>query len=117
GHIAGFGALPYSDVANLAKMPTLAMTTKGYEMVSPIVELNFNTRKSPFDNPKVRQAVSMAIDRQFVIDNIWFGFGKPATGPISSNFAPNGIYTSDVKSYNVPDGLAAANKLLDEAGF
>ena len=116
-HVAGFGALPYSDVTNLAKMPTLAMTTKGYEMVSPIVELNFNTRKPPFDNLKVRQAVSMAIDRPFVIDNIWFGYGKPATGPISSNFAPNGIYSSDVRSYSVPDGIAQANKLLDEAGF
>ena len=45
-----------------------------------------HTRKTPFDNLKVRQAVAYAIDRKFVIDNVWFGFGKPATGPISSNF-------------------------------
>ena len=116
-HIAGFGALPYNDVTNLAKLPSLAMTTKGYEMVSPIVELNFNTRKPPFDNQKVRQAVSYAIDRKFAIDNIWFGFGKPATGPISSNFAVTGIYTADVRNYNVPDAVERANKLLDEAGY
>ncbi len=115
--IAGFGALPYNDVNRLAKLPTLAMTTKGYEMVSPIVELDFNTRKPPFDNEKVRQAVSYAIDRKFIIDNIWFGFGKPATGPISSNFAPTGLYTADVTNYNVPDGVERANKLLDEAGY
>lgn len=116
-HVAGFGAVPYSDVVNLTKLPSLAMTTKGYEMVSPIVELNFNTRKAPFDNQKVRQAISMAIDRQFVIDHIFFGFGKPATGPISSNFAVTGIYTADVKNYNVKDGAEQANKLLDEAGY
>ena len=116
-HIAGFGALPYNDVTTLAKLPSLAMTTKGYEMLSPIVELDFNTRKPPFDNVKVRQAVSYAINRKFIVDNIWFGFGKPATGPINSNFAATGIYTSDVTNYNVPDGVARANKLLDEAGF
>jgi peptide/nickel transport system substrate-binding protein len=76
-----------------------------------------NTRKPPFDNEKVRQAVAYAVDRQFAIDNVWFGFGKPATGPISSNFAPSGIYTPEVKNYNVPNRVEIANKLLDEAGF
>ena len=116
-HIAGFGAVPYSDIANLSKLPTLAVTTKGYEMISPIVELDFNTKKPPFDNEKVRQAVSYAISRKFIIENIWFGFGKPATGPISSNFTVTGLYTPDVMNYNVPDGVERANKLLDEAGF
>ncbi len=45
---------------------------------------------------KVRQAIAYAIDRKFIIDNVWFGFGKPATGPISSNFKANGLYTADV---------------------
>jgi peptide/nickel transport system substrate-binding protein len=116
-HIAGFGALPYNDVNTLAKLPSLELTMKGYEMVSPIVELDFNTRKPPFDNAKVRQAVSYAINRKFIIDNIWFGFGKQATGPISSNFAPTGLYTPEVTNYSVPDGVERANKLLDEAGF
>src|SRR3546814_685893 len=86
-------------------------------MQSPLVELELNTTKPPFDNQKVRQAVAYAIDRKFIIDNIWFGFGKPATGPISSNFAASGLYTDDVKDYNVPNGAEIANKLLDEAGF
>jgi peptide/nickel transport system substrate-binding protein len=116
-HIAGFGALPFNDVKTLEKLPSLVVTTKGYEMQSPIVELDFNTRTPPFDNVKVRQAVSYALNRKFVIDNIWFGFGKPATGPISSNFATSGIYTSDVVSYNVPNGKEIANKLLDQAGY
>jgi peptide/nickel transport system substrate-binding protein len=86
-------------------------------MQSPIVGLDINTRKPPFDNVKVRQAMAYALDRKFIIDNIWFGFGKPATGPISSNFKATGMYTGDVKNYNVPNGIEIANKLLDEAGY
>ena len=116
-HVGGFAAIPWSDVKTLAKLPQIETTKRGYEMSSPIVQLDFNTRKAPFDNLKVRQAVSYAINRKFVIDNVWFGFGKPATGPISSNFAVTGLYTPEVKSYNVPTGIEMANKLLEEAGF
>jgi peptide/nickel transport system substrate-binding protein len=116
-HIAGFNAVLPVDVKRLQAMPHLEVTTRGYEMQSPIVELDFNTRKPPFDNVKVRQAVAYAIDRKFVIDNVWFGFGRPATGPINSNFKANGLYTADVKNYNVANGVEIANKLLDEAGM
>ena len=115
--LAGFNAVLPLDVKRLEALPYLAVTTRGYEMQSPIVELDFNTRKAPFDNVKARQAVAYAIDRKFIIDNIWFGFGRPATGPINSNFKANGLYTDDVTRYNVPDGVERGNKLLDEAGF
>jgi peptide/nickel transport system substrate-binding protein len=116
-HVGGFAAVPYSDVKTLARLPHIEATTKGYEMQSPIVELDFNTRRAPFDNVKVRQAIAHAINRKTVIENVWFGFGKPATGPISSNFAVTGLYTPDVRKYDVPNGIEVANRMLDEAGF
>ncbi len=115
-HMAGFGAIPPVDVKRLQALPHIDATFKGYEMQAPIVQLDFNTTKPPFDNVKVRQAVAYAIDRKFVIDNVWFGFGRPATGPINSNFKANGLFTPDTKNYNVPNGIEIANKLLDEAG-
>jgi peptide/nickel transport system substrate-binding protein len=114
--IGGFSAILPLDVKRLRALPYIDVTTKGYEMQSPIVQLDLNTQRKPFDNVKVRQAIAYAIDRKFIIDNIWFGFGRPATGPISSNFAANGLYTTEVKNYNVPNGVEIANKLLDEAG-
>lgn len=112
-----FNAVPYAEAGRMKKLPGVAITTKGYEFISPIVELEFNTTRKPFDNAKVRQAIASAIDRKFIIDHIWFGFGKPATGPISSNFTASGIYTADVKSYDVANRVQTANRLLDEAGL
>lgn len=114
---AAYNAVPNVDAKRLSASSTLMVTTKGYEMDAPIVELEFNTKRKPFDNQKVRQAIAYAIDRKFVIDNIWFGYGKPATGPISSNFRGTGLYTDDVLRFDVPNRMEIANKLLDEAGY
>lgn len=116
-HVAGFGAVPYNDAARLATLPNVSVTKQGYEMFSPIGQLDFNTKVKPFDDKRVRQAVAYVIDRKFIAENIWFGFAKPATGPISSNFAASGLYTDQVKKYDVPDALDLASKLLDEAGY
>ncbi|BBK32612.1 peptide/nickel transport system substrate-binding protein [Stella humosa] len=116
-HYGAFGAVPYVDVPRIGKLPTIGVSTDGYAMISPLMQLEVNTRKPPFDKVKVRQAVSYALDRKFMIDNIWFGFGKPSTGPISSNFKAVGLYEGAVRDYGVPDRVAIANKLLDEAEY
>jgi peptide/nickel transport system substrate-binding protein len=115
-HVAGLGAVPYNDVKRLGALPSLEITSAGTEMISPMVEMIINTKQPPFDNPKVRQAINYAVDRKFAIDNVWFGLGKPAVGPISSNFAPAGLFAAGT-DYTVADRVARANKLLDEAGL
>jgi len=116
-HFAALGSVPFNDAKKLANNPNLTVTTKGHEMISPVAEILLNTRKAPLNDVKVRQAMAYAIDRNFVVNNIWFGYGKVATGPMSSNFAPSGLYTDKVKNYQVPNGVEIANKLLDEAGY
>lgn len=113
-----FGAIPNIDVPRLGEMEEIDVTTEGYAYVAPMMQLQFNTTKAPFDNPMVRKAIAYAVDREFVVENIWFGFGKPATGPIHSAFASTGIYTTEgVESFDVEDRIAKANAMLDEAGF
>lgn len=114
---SGFNSIPFSDVKRLRAIPGITAVSKGYEMISPIVQLEINTTRGPMKSEKVRQAIAYGIDRKFVIDNIWFGYGKPATGPISSNFKATGMYSPDVRKYDVPNRIELANKLLDEAGF
>jgi peptide/nickel transport system substrate-binding protein len=116
-HLAGYGSVPFDQAKRLATNPNIEVTTKGYEMFSIVESLTFNTTRKPFDNVKVRQAISYGIDRQFIVDNAYFGYAKVATGQISSNFEKAGFYTNQVKNYSAPDGLAIAGKLLDEAGF
>jgi peptide/nickel transport system substrate-binding protein len=116
-HFAAMGAVPFNDAKKLAEVADLTVTTKGHEMISPVSELLLNTEREPLNDKRVRAAIAYAMDRQFIIDNIWFGYGKPATGPMSSNFAPSGLYTDEVKTYQVADGVEKANAILDEAGF
>jgi len=117
-HFAAMGAVPYNDAKKLAAVPGLTVTTRGHEMISPVAELLLNTTREPLGDKRVRKAIAYAMDRRFIIDNIWFGFGKPATGPMSSNFAPAGLYTADVENYQVgEEGVEIANRILDEAGY
>ncbi len=44
--------------------------------------LILNTRRPPFDDPVVRQAISLAVNRQEIVQGYLYGFGTPAYGPV-----------------------------------
>lgn len=100
------------DAQRLAKDPRFSMTTKGYEYFAPIMYLEMNVRSAPLNDKRFRQAISHAIDRNFIRDKILYGFGKVATGPISSKTR---FYDSNVKRYEF--SVAKASQLLDEMGL
>ncbi len=115
-HYGAFGAIPNVDVVRLRESEDIGVTTDGYAMINPMALLELDVTEPPFDNKALRQAISMVVDRQFLIDNIWFGYGKPATGPMSSNFKPLGLYTA-AENYPASPDVDAANAMLDEAGL
>lgn len=80
----------------------------------------FNNNKAPFDNVKVRKALSMAIDRQALIDNVLQANQAPAYGLVPPSIAgldgksfremypDNGYFTEDLEAAKtlLAEGLA-----------
>lgn len=74
--------------------------------------IGFNTQKEPFDDPKVRQAINMAIDKEQIIEGIYDGAGIPATGPL----APD-VFGYDGNVEGLEYDPERAKELLAEAGY
>jgi oligopeptide transport system substrate-binding protein len=73
--------------------------------------LRFNVTRPPLDNPKVRRALSLAIDRGAIAENVLRGSRLPALHLTPPDCAG---YTSRAR---VDTDLATARRLLVEAGF
>ena len=71
----------------------------------------FNLRRAPFADPRVRRALSRAVDRQAIIDGYLYGFGTPAAGPVH----PEHPWYAAIEPVSYAPAEAAA--LLDAAGL
>ena len=116
-HYGAFGAIPNVDVVRLRDSEDIGVTTDGYAMINSMALIEFDTTEPPFDDPALRRAISLVIDRQFLIDNIWFGYGKPATSALSSNYEPLGLYVATPEAYPETPNVEEAKALLEEAGI
>lgn len=115
GQIDYIGAVPGPDIARLRSNPDIAVVAgtggSGGSVCQDVLIPNLT--RAPFNDLRVRRAFAHAIDRRFLVDRVYFGQGKPATGPISHLLS--WAYTPDVRQY--PHDAAQARRLLDEAGM
>lgn len=88
----------------------------------------FNTEKPPFNDPKVRKAFSLAIDRNFIVNQVTGRGEESATA-----FVPAGVYDAkgaegddfrkvggdyySIKDEDYEKNVEEAKKLMEEAGF
>jgi peptide/nickel transport system substrate-binding protein len=89
-----------------------------YPDFGPTVLLHVNTRKKPFDDPAVRKALSLALDRPRIMHEAMNGYAPPAdaTGLAESQSQwkdPAAVKAGDWTHHDA----AQANALLDAAGL
>ena len=84
-----------------------------YEKISrSYTYLGLNLRLKKFQNPKVREALSLAIDRQELIDILFFKHAQVCIGP----FLPDSLAFN--KAVKAPtQNIKRAKQLLSEAGY
>ncbi|KFX06920.1 glutathione ABC transporter substrate-binding protein [Pectobacterium betavasculorum] len=100
--------IPFEQAKVLEKNDKLAL------VASPSIlhrYISMNVTQKPFDNPKVRQALNYAINKDALIKVAFSGYATPAAGPL-----PGSIDYS-VKYHPWPYDPAKARELLKEAGY
>ena len=78
-----------------------------------VMGTNFDRTQFGFEDVRVRQAISKAIDRQAIVDSLLFGLGEPLYGPVTT---ADTAYNAAVEPLNQFD-LEGAKALMAEAGW
>lgn len=124
GEVQMIKDVPTEEIPNLRDKPDFHL--------APNLALSytiFNCKKAPFDNPKVRMALSLACDRDYIANTIMVGTSSPATNFIGTGISDaepgssfeevtrknNGGDFFHIKDYDAD--LAKAKELLVEAGY
>lgn len=77
----------------------------------------FNTTKAPFNDPRVRRALNMALDKDIITEKV-LGQGQRVAWLVSQpEIGGVKIEAADYGSWSRDKRIAEAKKLLDEAGF
>ena len=107
------------DVFDLAAAPELYLEAKGQygdeiieDPTASLTYLGFPTKRAPFDNPQVRQAISMSIDRDLIVEPVLNGLAYPSTDIVTPPIPGS---RDDACNYCTYDP-EQAKSLLEEAG-
>jgi dipeptide transport system substrate-binding protein len=103
--------MPYPNPADLEAMGSDPDINLLQQEGLNVGYLAYNALKPPFDNPKVRKALNMAINKEAIIEGVFQGAGKAAKNPI-----PPTIWSYNDAVQDDPYDPDAAKKLLEEAG-
>lgn len=78
-----------------------------------VIYMSMNTDVEPFDNLKLRQAISMAIDRELLTNTVLQALAEPATTLLMPGYPGYNPDLEDIQAFN-PE---RARELLAEAGY
>ncbi|MEK6806905.1 MAG: peptide ABC transporter substrate-binding protein [Pseudomonadota bacterium] len=104
-----------------SRAPQLRAELKGELRAAPYLGtwyLGFNLTRAPFrDNPKLRRALNLVVDRELIVERVMNGFAIPAYSwvpPGVANYTPQ---TPDWVAWPRAQRLAEARRLYADAGY
>lgn len=116
GDVDGIRSIPSADFARLVASNAGVQTVSNYGTVY----YNINCSKAPYDDPLVRKALNLAIDRKTIIENVVQIDAEPAYSFLAPGYGVNG---KDITEGRGTFGLSetadveAAQAALAEAGY
>lgn len=116
GEIDGARSFPSSDYARLKADGAGIVSVPSYGTVF----YDFNCAKAPFDNPLVRKAFNLAIDRTLLIEDVVQIPAVPAYSFIAPGYVVDGVDFAEGRStfgLSAVADVEAAQAALAEAGF
>lgn len=89
-----------------------------FPLVGPTIFLYANTTRPPFDDVRVRKALSMGFDRELMAKVAMYGYTRPADGTgLCDAYAEWRSAAATKKAVWVNHNVELANQLLDSAGY
>jgi peptide/nickel transport system substrate-binding protein len=107
-------SVPATDLATVRANPQLKVVQSDNAPLSSIAF--FNTARKPFDDKRVRQALFMATDRDYIFKTAFLGVGSVGIMPFTTDIGWAANPDIDYRTL-YPFDVARANALLDEAGI
>ncbi len=107
------GTPNYFDAARLRQRPDLVSYPQDTPFNAVLESFEFNLDRPQWRDPRVRQAFAHAIDRRFLLTNIWHGTGAVADSPIPPSLTA--FHADGLPAYEFD--LAKAEALLEQAGL
>jgi oligopeptide transport system substrate-binding protein len=116
GQIDGLRTPPVSEISRLRYDSDAFQAVPSFATTYYLINRNVK----PFDDVRVRRALSMAIDRQAIIQNVLQSPETPAFGIVSPGYVLDGKDFRDNRStygLSATANVAEAQRLLSEAGY
>ncbi|MEA2527597.1 MAG: peptide/nickel transport system substrate-binding protein [Thermomicrobiales bacterium] len=112
GEVHAIASVNFPRVAELSSNPAIQMLEVPEQYRLAYHYLLTKTDTAPWDNPKVRQALNHAVDREALLAAT-LGYGEIRSNPVSPG---SWAFNPEAPSYNTRN-LDAAKALMVEAGF
>ena len=114
----GLASGQYAMLPNIDAATAMQLRGRPNVRLAETLELAYtlvgmNVSKAPFDNPKVREALNYALNRQEIVQGALFGAGVPG-GPLSPALKDWAMDTKEFACFS--HSAAKAQELLKEAG-